>query len=52
MAAIEGHEGVMNVLLEREDVDLNLLDDHNRTLLARAAISRHQGIVIAEKGHC
>jgi len=36
---------VVKVLLEREDVDPNHLDNHDRTPLGRAAISGHEGIV-------
>jgi len=44
-AAINGHRGVAELLLGREDVDLNCLDANDRTLLGCAAIKRHERVV-------
>jgi len=44
-AAIEGHEGVVKLLLERENVDPNLPDENNRTPLLWAALRRDELVV-------
>ncbi|PUU83075.1 ankyrin repeat-containing domain protein, partial [Tuber borchii] len=51
-AALEGHEGVVKLLLGREDVDPNRPDVDDRTPLRCAAIEGHQGAVklLLERG--
>ena len=45
LRALEGHEGVVKLLLGREDVDPNHPDGYDRTPLGCAAAEGHQGVV-------
>jgi len=44
-AAEEGHEGVVRLLLERDDVDVNSKDERDRTPLSWAAAEGQEGVV-------
>ena len=44
-ATENGHEGVVKLLLGREDIDLNRRDKYGRTPLGYAAIKGHEGVV-------
>jgi len=44
-ASENGHEGVVKLLLEREDVDPNRPDENDQTPLGCAAIEGHEGVV-------
>ena len=45
VAATEGYEAVVRLLMEREDVDINSKDKYGYTPLAQAAIEGHEAIV-------
>ena len=42
---IKGHEGVVRLLLQREDVDPNRPDNNDRAPLGCAAVEGHEGVV-------
>ncbi|KAA8901722.1 hypothetical protein FN846DRAFT_956834 [Sphaerosporella brunnea] len=41
---MNGKDGVVKLLLEREDVDVNLQDEEGRTPLSRAKMEGHRGV--------
>lgn len=47
MAAMAGHAAVVNVLLERHDVEAGSRDDNGRTPLWMAAKGGHKAVVEA-----
>ena len=44
-AAVKGHEGVVKILLEQEDVDPNHPDVNGQTPLGYAIMRKHEGVV-------
>lgn len=44
LPARHGHEGVVRLLLTRDDVDVNSKNEYGRTPLSLAAIFRHEGV--------
>ena len=52
LAAEYGHESIVQMLIKRDDVDINAKDNHERTPLSLAAMDGHEAVVrlLIERG--
>ena len=44
-AAQNGHEAVVKILVEPDDIEVNIKDDHGRSPLSYAARNGHEAVV-------